>query len=293
MKPLVLDFDQSVEPLPGEQRIDLHAWQERIRFACTRGELNSLKDVVDPELLHQPGITFLGSGDFHHVSYLLIEHQARLHKGLQVIVFDNHPDNMRYPFGIHCGSWVWHVSRLPFVSRVHVVGITSKDVELTHAWENHFRNLYSGKVRYWCLGLNLDWMRSLGIHGCRRFTRIDAMLTEFHDSIDQSIESVYLSIDKDVLCLEDARTNWDQGVMRLSEIEVAIGKLKSRVVASDVTGDISQYTYQSRLKRFLSGLDGQPQIVTADLERWQAEHQAINLALLRCLAADDTKGPKS
>ena len=63
----------------------------------------------------------MGSGDFHHVSYLLIERLRRLGRQIQVVVFDNHPDNMRYPFGIHCGSWVWHVSRLPFVERVHVV----------------------------------------------------------------------------------------------------------------------------------------------------------------------------
>ena len=293
MMPLVLDFDQSVKPLPDELRIDLHRWQEKIRFACTRGELESLKNVVGVALLCQPGVAFLGSGDFHHVSHLLIEHYAQLHQALQVVVFDNHPDNMRYPFGIHCGSWVWHVSRLPFVSRVHVLGITSKDVELTHAWENHLRNLHSGKVRYWCLGPNLNWMRPLGIKDSRTFARADDMLTAFHDAVENCTDPIYLSIDKDVLHIEDAHTNWDQGVMRLSEIEAAVGKIRSRVVASDVTGDISQYIYQGRLKRFLSGLDGQPQIIAAELERWQIEHQAINLALLRCLAASDTKGPKS
>ena len=115
----------------------------------------------------------------------------------------------------------------------------------------------------------------------------------FHDSVDNCTDPIYLSIDKDVLHIEDAHTNWDQGVMRLSEIEAAVGKIRSRVVASDVTGDISQYLYQSRLKRFLSGLDGQPQIIEADLERWQTEHQAINSALLRCMAASDTKDQKS
>ena len=33
---------------------------------------------------------------------------------------------------------------------------------------------------------------------------------------------VYLSIDKDVLCMEDARTNWDQGEMKLVELEERI-----------------------------------------------------------------------
>lgn len=284
MKPLVLDFDRSVKPLPGEYRIDLHEWQERIRFGCKRRELDSLKDVLDDTLMQRHGVAFLGSGDFHHLSYLLIAHCAQLNRRLQVVVFDNHPDNMRYPFGIHCGSWVWHVSRLPFVSRVHVLGITSKDVELAHAWGNHFRNLHFGKVRYWCVGPSLNWMQTIGIKDCYSYETADLMLMTFYNYIETSADPIYLSIDKDVLRVEDVHTNWDQGVMCLGELEAAIGKLRHRIIASDITGDVSIYTYRSRLKRFLSGLDGQPDILEADLECWQTAHQAINSALLQCIA---------
>jgi hypothetical protein len=285
MKPLVLDFDQSVKPLAGEVRLDLQGWQERVRFGCPRRTLDELKHTIDDRLFQQPGVAFLGSGDFHHLSYLLIARQARLNRRLQVVVFDNHPDNMRYPFGIHCGSWVWHVSRLPFVSHVHVLGITSKDVESKHAWENHFRNLHSGKVRYWCVGPSLTWMHSLGIDGCQSFACTDAMLSAFDDYLESNANPIYLTIDKDVLCVEDAHTNWDQGVMRLAELESAVSKLRGRVIGADITGEVSSYVYQSWLKRFLSGLDGQTNIETADLVRWQNEHQAINSSLLRCMTA--------
>ncbi len=293
MKPLVLDFDRSVKPLTGEQRIDLHDRQEAIRFGCRMNVLDRLKNTFGDALAHQPNqpnqpnqphVAFIGSGDFHHLSYLLIERYARLNRSIQVVVFDNHPDNMRYPFGIHCGSWVWHVSRLPFVSQVHVLGITSKDVEAAHGWENHLRNLYSGKVRYWCVGRDLGWMRLLGIKQSQSFAAIAPMLDAFSDYLASSTDPIYLTIDKDVLSVADAHTNWDQGVMRLSELEAAIGLIRHRLIGCDVTGDISVYSYQSRFKRFLSGIDGQPEIAEADLARWQVEQQAINLKLLQCLS---------
>ena len=138
---LILDFDGSVSPLDGARVVPLRDHEEAIRFGCRMHVLRDLSPAVDA----QPGIVFMGSGDFHHVSYLLIERLRQLGTRIQVVVFDNHPDNMRYPFGIHCGSWVWHVSRLPFVERVHVAGINSSDVEGMHVWENHLAALRSGK----------------------------------------------------------------------------------------------------------------------------------------------------
>jgi len=285
MKPLVLDFDGSVKPLPNELRIDFRDSQEKIRFGCRLDALRVLGKLNSSDaLVSQPAITFLGSGDFHHLSHLLISRYVRLEQEIQVVVFDNHPDNMRYPFGIHCGSWVWHVSRLPFVSCVHVVGITSTDVEAAHGWENHLRNLRSGKVRYWCVGRDLGWMRHFGIQHSQSFATTNHMLAAFQAHLAVSPAPTYLSIDKDVLSIADAHTNWDQGVMRLSELETAIAQLRHRLIGCDVTGDISVYSYQSRCKRFLSGIDGQPEIGEADLERWQIEQQAINLNLLQCLA---------
>lgn len=286
MKPLILDFDASVLPLPDEQRIALHDWQEELRFGCKMGALNKLEHAIDGALTAEHGTAFLGSGDYHHLSHLLIRRYASLGQPLQVVVFDNHPDNMRYPFGIHCGSWVWHLSRLPFVARVHVLGITSTDVEVAHGWENHVRNLRSGKVRYWCMGRNLGWMKRLGIAHSRSFPAMPALLQAFGEYIATTAEPVYLSIDKDVLAPEDAHTNWDQGVMRLTELQAAIAMLEGRIVGSDVTGEVSVYRYQSRFKRLLSGIDGQPDIAQEDLAEWQAQHQQINRVLLESLVAD-------
>lgn len=281
---LILDFDDSVKPLPGVHAIPLGNRQEAIRFGCRMKVLRELGRELAPDLDARPPVVFMGSGDYHHVSYLLIERLRLLNRRIQVVVFDNHPDNMRYPFGIHCGSWVWHVSRLPFVARVHVVGITSTDVESGRLWENHLAPLYSGKVAYWCVQRNLRAMKFFGIRHGRSFPSVAAMLEEFSAALAAVPDPVYLSIDKDVLAREVAQTNWDQGVMRLEELTVGIRLLQGRILASDVVGEVSSYCYRSRFKRFLSGLDSQPPIPERTLSEWQAQHQQINGQLLSLLS---------
>ena len=281
---LIIDFDASVKPLPGTRTLALQHLQEAIRFGCRKALLRDLGRELAPALDTQPPVVFLGSGDYHHVSYLLIERLRALGTRIQVVVFDNHPDNMRYPFGIHCGSWVWHVSRLPFVARVHVVGITSTDVEAGRLWENHLAALYSGKVAYYCVQRNLRAMRVLGIRHSRSFPSVTALLDELFATLATTPEPVYLSIDKDVLARDVVQTNWDQGVMRLEELASAIRMLQGRLLASDVVGEVSVYRYRSLFKRLLSGLDRQPEIPEQTLNDWQAQHQHVNRQLLALLA---------
>ena len=281
---LILDFDDSVKPLPEAETISLTGWQETVRFACRKGRLHELGRELAPILDARPPVVFLGSGDYHHVSYLLIELLRPLDTRIQVVVFDNHPDNMRYPFGIHCASWVWHVSRLPYVSRVLVVGITSKDVEAGRLWENHLTPLFSGKVVYFCVQRNLRILNSLGNRTSCSFPSMAALLEELPSTFAAAPEPVYLSIDKDVLADDIVRTNWDQGVLRLEELTSAIRMLQGRIFACDVVGDVSSYRYRSLFKRFLSGLDRQPGIPRRTLGDWQVQHQRVNCHLLSLLA---------
>jgi hypothetical protein len=280
-KPLILDFDGSVQGLSNAATIPLQSWQERIRFGCTKSALRALNQ----EIPAAAPMVFLGSGDYHHVSYLLIERMRILATPVQVVVFDNHPDNMRYPFGIHCGSWVAHVSRLPFVTCVHVLGITSADVSGLHIFENHLCPLHSGRVRYWCIGPDLHALQRLGIRHSQSFPSAGNLLDRFAEESRTWKEPVYLSIDKDVLAPAVVQTNWDQGVMTLAELEQGIDAILHLVVASDVTGEVSSYHYASRWKRVLTWLDRQPQIPGNLLRRWQEQHQAVNQRLLKKIAA--------
>jgi len=279
-RPLILDFDGSVHGLSDTHTIPLRHRQESIRFGCSMAALRALGEDIPAA----PPTVFLGSGDYHHVSYLLIERLRALKSPVQVVVFDNHPDNMRYPFGIHCGSWVSHVSRLPFVTCVHVLGITSSDVEGWHRWENHLLPLHSGRVRYWCVGRDLRALQRLGIRDSRSFQSAGELLDRFALESRTWKAPVYLSIDKDVLGPSVVQTNWDQGVMTLEELEQGIDMIKKVVVASDVTGEVSSYQYASLWKRILTLLDRQPEIPNDLLSSWQQQHRAVNQRLLAKLA---------
>jgi arginase family enzyme len=281
--PLILDFDQSVMPLPGSTTRDLANWQEEIRFGCSMKSMRRLAFAIAPLLQKMPRVVFMGSGDYHHITWLLLEQYRDFGQPIQVVVLDNHPDNMRYPWGIHCGSWVYHASRLPFVEQVNVLGITSTDVEKFRSWENHLSGLRSGKIRYWCIGRDIGWMGALGIRQSHSFDSCAHMLEAFETHLKANQTPVYLSIDKDVLSPQDAHTNWDQGVMRLNEMWSVMDLLKGRVVGSDVTGEVSVYQYRSRFKQFLSDLDSQPEITAADSLRWQTEHHVINSKIIEQL----------
>jgi hypothetical protein len=205
-------------------------------------------------------------------------------------VLDNHPDNMRFPFGMHCGSWVNAASKLPQISHVHVLGITSSDIGLGHAWENHWRPLMGGRLTYWCMDVDVGWGHRLGMgHAFRRFEHPEALVAAFAAEQAKSPQPTYLSIDKDVFAEDVARSNWDQGRFQLEHALVVIEALRAGgLVGSDITGEVSLAHYRSRFKRWLSSLDGQPDIRADDLPAWQARHQQVNRELLAAMASVPT-----
>jgi len=167
LRPVILDFDASVPPLSvDEVRIPVNDWQEAIRFGCTLRTYAALASHLDGLIPPEHGCVFTGSGDYHHLSLYLLRRLARrkaLAPGsLDVVVCDNHPDNMRYPFGLHCGSWVRHAAALACIRHIHVIGITSPDITFAHAWENYLMPLARKKLFYWSVGRRAAWLGLLG-----------------------------------------------------------------------------------------------------------------------------------
>lgn len=284
MQPLVLDFDESVGPVPKATTLDLTGWQEAIRFGCTMRTFRRLREHLDAHMPAEHGTVLMGSGDYHHISWPLIERMSD--RGpFQVIVLDNHPDNMRFPFGVHCGSWVRKVAQLKHVSKVHVLGITSGDIGLAHAWENYLGPLASGKLTYWCMDVEVGWAKYFGLQkGFRRFTDPDALVAAFVAEQQTMPQPTYLTIDKDVLSAEAAHTNWDQGRFLEHHMLQVIEALSGQLVGSDITGEISSWQYSTWWKRRLSAMDGQEPIAQEQLDAWQQEQRDMNARLLPALA---------
>lgn len=290
LPPVVLDLDSSIAPLPGEHRLALQDWQEAVRFGCGLGTLRKLHAALDAALppAAQHGTVLMGSGDFHHLSWPLVQRYLGNQRGqaaapgLRVVVLDNHPDNMRFPLGVHCGSWVRRVALLPQVSHVHVVGITSGDIGLRHCWENYLAPLRAGKLTYWSQGVDTGWARWLGLgHAFRGFSNAQALTDALATLLQTQRQPTYLSIDKDVFAAEVVKTNWDQGLLQEAQALHTIASLRGQIVGSDITGEVSAYRYRSAWKRWLSAQDGQDTAIEpAQLAQWQAGQNMLNLRLL-------------
>lgn len=285
--PVILNFDNSVGTFDRALDIDLGEWQDTIRFSTKWTDFQRLENELQRQLPDDYGPIFLGSGDYHHVSQLLIKqrHKRLENDKLTVIVIDNHPDNMRYPFGIHCGSWISHAAALPFVDHIHVVGITSGDISIKHAVENRLKPLISKKLTYWSTGVNVGWAALLGLKSAfQTFDNIDDMMSAFISSIYKVGHPIYLSIDKDALSPRFIHTNWDQGEMETRHLTDLIANLGKKLIGCDVTGEVSNYIYKNFWKRLMSQLDGQSIVPENSLIKWQEEQHQLNSRLIEMLA---------
>jgi arginase family enzyme len=278
---LVLDFDHSVN-LPATicHTLDLRRYEENIRYCASMERMHELESVIIDEI-RRHRFFLLGNGDFHHLSYLLIKNMP--YKNMHVVVFDNHPDNMFFPTGIHCGSWVYHASRLPHVAEISIFGIASRDVKGLNIFQNRLSAIRSGKVRYYCISPVGHIMKLAGSpHIIELRTDYHSLLQEVEEQLLPLNAPIYLSIDKDVLASDYIRTTWDQGKMPEDELMKCIEMLSPKVVAADITGDLSSYTYQSLLKKILRRVDGATGPISFTAENLQ-KHQALNLRLLSLL----------
>lgn len=282
---VILNFDHSAGIPDGALNIELDQWQEMIRFGCKWKQFSQLENYLSSKLPAQEnlGCVLMGSGDYHHITQLLLKRMNH-HEPFHLIVCDNHPDNMRYPFGIHCGSWVNWASKLPQVARIDVLGISSSDISLAHAWENHWRPLRKNKVHYWSIQQDAHWMKWIGAakawHG---YQNPDELMDDFLHEMSQINLPIYLSIDKDVLSKEVVMTNWDQGHFLAEHLLNLIEQCKGQLIGADITGDVSAYHYLNHFKRFLSASDGQNEPTQAEIDAWQINQKDLNMKLIDAL----------
>ncbi|HEU0046506.1 MAG TPA: hypothetical protein VFQ43_02725 [Nitrososphaera sp.] len=282
--PIVLDIDGSLHGLEDTQTIDLSDWQEAIRFGCSWSTWKRFRSLLNERLPASYGPVCMGSGDFHHISHLLLDRISHS-EPFDVVVLDNHPDNMRFPFGIHCGSWVVHAARLPQIRCVHILGITSADVSWRHAWENHLLPIAQGRIRYWTTGVNVQWVNPFGLaKSIASFKNVQVLINQFIAEREKQIPgAVYLSIDKDVFSTNVVRTNWDQGCFDLDNVRQLIQAFKGKLIGSDITGEVSVHHFRTSWKRWLSAMDRQPTISAEALAKWQTQHTVVNRQLLTWL----------
>ena len=125
---------------------------------------------------------------------------GRVEKPFRLLVFDNHTDMQLPAFGglLSCGGWI--ASSLLELENLAEVWLVGPDEEAYSQVEEELKE----KVRFISQG--------------------DAEAFGYMREIPTDLP-LYISVDKDVLCGEDASTTWSQGSMGLSRLIEILGLL--------------------------------------------------------------------
>lgn len=167
------------------------------------------------------GIHFIDSGNYHYMSRIWLE---KMTQPFRLLVFDHHTDMQPPAFGgiLSCGGWIASaIEELPFLQEIFLCGPEEED----------FAQVL-GKLKKKVKFLS-------GEKCCDKSIRPGNFFREIPENLP-----LYISIDKDVLSIEDAATTWSQGDMRLSELlgylEIVFEKFANagqEIVGVDICGE--------------------------------------------------------
>lgn len=215
-------------------------------------------------------ITFLGSGDFHHITSLLLD---QFDEEFGVIVFDLHPDWDMLTFSLGCGSWVNRSLGKKNILKFILMGVSSRDISTFRIQTGNLNALKNDRAEIYPYSHapTLSFLRkvpdNLSINSRRNplFTRIywnelkNVNLVEFflHVLRRFPLKKVYVSIDKDCLKDEYALTNWEEGRMSLKELLLMLKMIKENldIIGLDIVGDYSRPDVKGPFKKIASYLD--------------------------------------
>ena len=298
MRPVILQLDDAFERQTGLARrvltrggrvLAARDLGPALRLWSRSSTLTELKRriAVCLPVRGEAEVVFAGSGDFHHVTPLLLERAAAAADGpVTVIHFDNHPDWVRQASGLHCGSWVGRAARLDGVARVITIGVCSPDIGRAKAHEGDLALIAEGRLDLFAWEAP-DGGDEVALEG-HTWPTISALgEAAFLDTLAAAVrtKAVYVTLDKDVLRAEDAVTNWDQGRASLDFVIAAVRRLAEthKIVGADVVGDWSTPVYgggagAGLLKRGEAMLDqpwSRPEAADASVL-----NEAVNLRLL-------------
>lgn len=182
---------------------------------CDGDAMETLRQKL--EEFDADGIHFIDSCNYHYMSCIWLE---KLNTPFRLVVFDNHTDMQPPAFGglLSCGGWVAaSLEELPLLKEVILVG---PDQEAFDQTEPTLRE----KVRF----LSREKLSEMTLEE----------KVSFFEELTAELPT-YLSVDKDVLCPEEASTTWSQGEMTLEELcqFVKILLEKQDILGMDVCGE--------------------------------------------------------
>lgn len=214
--------------------------------------------------------TFIGSGDFHHISEILT---SRISQAACLIVFDFHPDWDSLPPRFGCGSWVAQALKNKNISKCLLFGMGSADLSgpglqtaslgalagerlEIYPYRHKASRVYLRKVPPNC---SLTTQKGFFSHKISWHQLANEDLAKFTLELIQRLPTrkVYISIDKDCLNRDAALTNWEEGFLKLSQLLIMLKLLRENleIIGLDITGDYSSCQSLGRIKAAISRLD--------------------------------------
>ena len=262
-----------------------------IRLWGKQQKLDDFREALVKQLTGnkaEPRLTFMGSGDFHHITTFLVAFALENQFApITIIHFDNHPDWVKFENGMHCGSWISGALKHPRVEKIITLGVCSHDLRRPERKGANLTLLSQGLLELYPYDhapsrVKRDYGRGASFEqkdGALHWKTIRSLgERDFTGHLLSRIEtqSVYLTIDKDVLAREDAITNWDQGCMRMPYLLSLVREIGQRhsVIGADVTGDYSTPRYSGDLWTRLSK---HAEIFIDQPRRQPDQAQAVNI----------------
>jgi arginase family enzyme len=268
-------------------------------MACGFGRFKQFEEIL-AKMLHgrfdeAPALSFIGSGDFHHVTLALL---GRIAEPFNLLILDNHPDWMvGVPF-LHCGTWVREALRLPNLRTVFHVG-GDMDFDNSYRWVTPWNAIETGRIRVVPAVRKFDrgrW-RHLGMPVVRRERdhsasrrRIATVVDPFRRELSKY--PLYVTLDKDVMTASEATVNWDSGHLNFDEVlgllEAFVERANGRLAGMDIVGDWSPVRMRGLGRRLLHAVE-HPRL---DIQPHRAvlRNQILNLELLETVRRWSTQG---
>lgn len=152
-------------------------------------------------------VHFLDSGNYHYLTLLWLE---RIREPFSLVMMDHHPDYKEAAFGgiTSCGGWVREaLETFPNLKRVYLGGVDSELIQQLQPLSH-------------------------------RITLFD-IHTPLTELIEPQEGPFYISLDKDVMGEEYARTDWTQGAVTLQEVMGRLEEIytQKKVLGVDICGE--------------------------------------------------------
>lgn len=244
---LDLDGAWNRDGVPFES-LDATEWGPRLRFSAPPRLINAFYREFES---HFAPFMLYGSGDFHHLTALLIR---RVAQPVVVISFDNHPDWDIRPPKWCCGGWVNRALQLPHVEGVSVWGCGNFECWWPANLFGNRRAERAGKLEVH------PWADDRPVKDRQRSGAILRENWRAHfENFVRGIAgaNVYVTIDLDCLRADEAVTNWENGRFAIVDLIWALTQLSklTRIISGDICGAFSKPVYARRKQRFASEWD--------------------------------------